>query len=113
LEDFCFLLKLFGSTCLAGGFLYHEEENNLAENEMLLDVLTQNDWEIPEKYDMTAFRGVKKSHTGIDISADSGVSIVAADSGTVTKAAVYSGYGNCVILDHGNGYVTLYGHLSA
>lgn len=57
--------------------------------------------------------GVKKSHTGIDISADSGVSIIAADSGTVTKAAVYGGYGNCVILDHGNGTVTLYGHLSA
>ena len=40
-----------------------EEENNLAENEMLLDVLTQNDWEIPEKYGMKGFRGVKKSHT--------------------------------------------------
>ena len=57
--------------------------------------------------------GVRKSHTGIDISADNGTAIVAADGATVTKAAVYSGYGNCVILDHGNGYVTLYGHLSA
>lgn len=56
--------------------------------------------------------GVQKSHTGIDISADTGTPIVAADSGKVTKAAVYGGYGNCVILDHGNGYVTLYGHLS-
>ncbi len=57
--------------------------------------------------------GARKSHNGIDISADSGTVIVAADGGTVTKAAVYSGYGNCVILDHDNGYVTLYGHLSA
>lgn len=57
--------------------------------------------------------GVKKTHTGIDIPADSGTPIVAADSGCVTKAAVYSGYGNCVILDHGNGYLTLYGHLSS
>ena len=38
---------------------------------------------------------------------------IAADSGFVTKAAVYSGYGNCVMLDHGNGYLTLYGHLSS
>lgn len=56
--------------------------------------------------------GTKKSHTGLDIPADTGTDIVAADGGTVTKAAVYGGYGNCVILDHGNGYVTLYGHLS-
>ena len=57
--------------------------------------------------------GVKKSHTGIDIPADRGTPVVAADSGFVTKAAMYSGYGNCVMLDHGNGYLTLYGHLSS
>ena len=56
--------------------------------------------------------GVKKTHTGVDISADTGTPVVAADSASVTKATAYSGYGNCVILDHGNGYVTLYGHLS-
>lgn len=57
--------------------------------------------------------GVKKSHTGIDIPAESGTTIVASDGGVVTKAAVFSGYGNCVMLDHGNGYLTLYGHLSS
>lgn len=56
--------------------------------------------------------GREKKHTGLDISADHGTPIVASDGGRVTKAAVYSGYGNCVILDHGNGYVTLYGHMS-
>ena len=56
--------------------------------------------------------GQKKSHTGLDIPAELGTEVVAADSGTVRKAAVYGSYGNCVILDHGNGYATLYAHLS-
>ena len=57
--------------------------------------------------------GTTKSHTGIDIGAASGATIVAADGGTVTMAGVNSGYGNCVMIDHGNGYKTLYGHMSS
>lgn len=57
--------------------------------------------------------GVTKSHTGVDIGAASGATIVAADGGTVVLAGVNSGYGNCVMIDHGNGYKTLYGHMSS
>lgn len=57
--------------------------------------------------------GVTKSHTGVDIGAESGATIVAADGGTVVLAGVNSGYGNCVMIDHGNGYKTLYGHMSS
>lgn len=57
--------------------------------------------------------GVTKSHTGIDIGAESGATIVAADGGTVVLAGVNSGYGNCVMIDHGNGYKTLYAHMSS
>ena len=57
--------------------------------------------------------GEQKSHTGIDIGAGYGASIVAADGGTVTLAGEKGGYGNCVMIDHGNGYVTLYGHMSS
>lgn len=57
--------------------------------------------------------GTTKSHTGIDIGAESGATIVAADGGTITMAGVNSGYGNCVMIDHGNGYKTLYGHMSS
>ena len=56
-----------------------------------------------------------KFHPGIDISDGNafGSQIVAADGGTVTKASdTGDGYGNCVMIDHGNGYVTLYGHAS-
>lgn len=57
--------------------------------------------------------GAYKNHTGLDIGAGYGASIVAADGGTVILAEVNGGYGNCVMIDHGNGYTTLYGHMSS
>lgn len=57
--------------------------------------------------------GEKKTHTGLDIGAGYGSAIVAADGGTVILADVNGGYGNCVMIDHGNGYTTLYGHMSS
>ncbi|MGN0981691.1 MAG: murein hydrolase activator EnvC family protein [Candidatus Limivicinus sp.] len=57
--------------------------------------------------------GVKKNHTGIDIASNQGTAVYASDGGTVTLAGWNGGYGNCIMIDHGNGYVTLYGHLSS
>ncbi len=57
--------------------------------------------------------GIYKRHTGTDIGAAYGTSIVAANSGTVTLAGWNSGYGNCVIIDHGGGKATLYAHMSS
>jgi murein DD-endopeptidase MepM/ murein hydrolase activator NlpD len=53
-----------------------------------------------------------KMHTGIDISASQGVSIVAANKGTVIMAGWQGGYGNAVEIDHGGGITTLYAHCS-
>lgn len=56
-------------------------------------------------------QGVIKGHTGIDIgNADFGSPIVAAADGIVSLASYYGGYGNCVMINHGNGISTLYGH---
>ncbi len=51
-------------------------------------------------------------HSGIDIGVPEGTPVHAADSGTVVDAGWIDGYGNCVIIDHGNGISTLYGHNS-
>ncbi len=56
-------------------------------------------------------QGITKKHTGIDIgNATYGSPIVAAADGIVTYAGWLGGYGNCVMINHGNGLVTLYGH---
>ncbi len=52
-------------------------------------------------------------HTGTDIGANNGDPIVAAAGGTVSFAGVNSGYGNCVIINHGDGISTLYAHMSS
>lgn len=53
-------------------------------------------------------------HQGIDIAAGEGAPIYAADNGTIVYAGWNpNGYGNLVMIDHGNGYATLYAHLSA
>ncbi len=51
-------------------------------------------------------------HQGVDIGAPVGTEIYAADSGMVSMAAWDGGYGYCVRVDHGNGIVTVYGHMS-
>ncbi len=51
-------------------------------------------------------------HSGIDIGAGYGASIRAAAGGTVIMADYNGGYGNCVVIDHGGGFSTLYGHMS-
>lgn len=51
-------------------------------------------------------------HTGIDIAGASGAAIVAADGGVVSFAGWQGGYGNFVIINHGNGLVTRYAHCS-
>ncbi|PRR82316.1 murein hydrolase activator EnvC family protein [Clostridium vincentii] len=57
--------------------------------------------------------GVSGFHTGVDFAASNNSAILASKSGTVAFAGVQSGYGNVVILDHGNGIQTLYAHCSS
>lgn len=56
--------------------------------------------------------GTQKFHSGIDIAADYGDPITAADNGVVIHADWLGGYGKAVIIDHGNGLQTLYAHNS-
>ena len=56
--------------------------------------------------------GTRRLHAGTDFGAPTGAPIVAADGGTVVSAGWHGGYGNAVIIDHGGGVATLYGHQS-
>jgi murein DD-endopeptidase MepM/ murein hydrolase activator NlpD len=56
--------------------------------------------------------GKRQFHEGIDIAASSGTAVRAAASGTVTFAGWSNGYGRLVVVGHGEGYETKYGHLS-
>lgn len=55
--------------------------------------------------------GKLKGHTGIDMAAPQGTDIHAAEDGVVIVAEWWSGYGNTVVIDHGDGLWTLYGHI--
>ena len=51
-------------------------------------------------------------HAGVDLAAPSGTRIGTAGAGVVVAAGPAEGYGNAVLVDHGNGYLTHYGHMS-
>ena len=77
-------------------------------------------WPAPASKRITSYFGyrvhpilkIKKLHTGIDIGVGSGNNVVAANAGTVIKAAWNNSYGYMVMVDHGGGIVTLYAHNS-
>jgi murein DD-endopeptidase MepM/ murein hydrolase activator NlpD len=56
--------------------------------------------------------GYMRAHTGVDYAAPTGTPIVAAGDAKLVFEGWKGGYGNCIILDHGRGYTTLYGHMS-
>ena len=76
-------------------------------------------WPFPGHTVITSPYGNRAStgsfHSGVDIDGyqSMGSPIVAADGGTVIMAEYSGAYGNCIIIDHGNGMSTLYAHLSS
>jgi murein DD-endopeptidase MepM/ murein hydrolase activator NlpD len=61
---------------------------------------------------MDPFSGENANHSGLDISAPAGSPVVATADGIVLHASPDAGYGNEILLDHGDGFATRYGHLS-
>ncbi|MDL2256221.1 peptidoglycan DD-metalloendopeptidase family protein [Parabacteroides sp. OttesenSCG-928-G06] len=55
---------------------------------------------------------VPRFHAGMDFSAKIGTEIYSTGDGVITYAAWKQGYGNCIMINHGHGYETLYGHMN-
>lgn len=58
------------------------------------------------------FTGTRSNHTGIDMACPTGTPIMATASGTITYSGTSPVFGYYVIINHGNGYQSLYGHMS-
>ena len=74
----------------------------------------QGSWTLtsPQGWRIHPIYGVRKYHSGADLAAEQGTPIVACQSGTVAYAGWIDGYGNTVVIDHGAGVTSLYGHNS-
>lgn len=69
-------------------------------------------WSVSQGFGRTSFN---PNHTGVDLNSPSGLAILASASGKVVRVARGwgGGYGNHIIIDHGQGFSTLYGHMSS
>ncbi len=102
-----------------------ESEENSMESELRTIETTSNPQFVPSMwahlgkinneygYRRNPFGGRSyEFHPGLDIDGEKGDSVIAPANGVVTKAGWQGGYGNLIEIDHGNGLITRYGHLS-
>ena len=95
---------------------YYDESNFQGDNNFV--GVGMFIWPIPNYTTITSYYGYRthpitgqyKLHSGVDVGAPIGTDFVAMADGTISTASYVSGYGNTVIINHGNGISTLYAH---
>ncbi len=95
-----------------------EEVRNLLNDKHSLATATPKGW--PAKGWLTSYFGMRpspysasrKMHEGLDIAANTGTAVTVTADGVVVKATTEPGFGKVVMVDHGYGYRTIYGHNS-
>lgn len=105
--------KPSSSTGSTSGSTSSSSSGSYTGGRMAWPVPSSNRISSPFGYRIHPISHTRKLHTGIDIPAPAGVNVVSASSGTVISAGWLGGYGNAVMIDHGGGIVTLYGHNSS
>lgn len=95
-----------------------EDVRNLLNDQVSLSRATPQGW--PTKGWLTSYFGMRKSpftgkrvmHEGLDIAANTGTPIVATADGIVARVKYSPSYGKMLVIDHGYGYRTIFGHTS-
>jgi murein DD-endopeptidase MepM/ murein hydrolase activator NlpD len=100
-----------GSTSLFGGFSPLDQDA-AAYAPTLWPVMGPITSSFGQREDPVLGNGEGEFHKGIDISAPNGVPVRATGDGVVKTAQMENGYGRAVVIDHGHGVETLYGHMS-
>ena len=111
---------LFFGLWVFGAFLSRDkssyEEGDSIESQFQIPIT--DDYFISSKFGKRILKGKVSNHTGVDFAAQCGTNVVAAADGNVIIVVENSrncsscGYGNYVIIEHKNGYRTVYGHLT-
>lgn len=96
--------------------------SRVSEDRALMTILSSTPLSVPiaSAYRRTSpfgvrhdpFNGMDRFHAGVDMAVPNGTPVKVTATGRVTFAGWMNGYGNCVDVDHGNGFRTRYGHLS-
>ena len=108
----------FNNRKLINPVFKHELQSGIADTmdfvPSILPLKAGGDYKIGSSYGMRKdpYTGKMKKHVGIDIVADMGTEVVATAEGKVVQAKYDGLYGNCIKIQHGEKYVTLYAHLS-
>lgn len=97
---------------LPGASLDQKTLKNAMGDKFILPIRDKFRWTSPYGKRIDPIAGVTSFHTGTDMACPTGTPIVAAMSGKVSTTGINRVYGNYVIIDHGNGYQTLYAHMS-
>lgn len=96
---------------IPGAALDRKTLQNAMGELFILPISAAFKWSSPYGWRSDPFTGVKSFHTGTDMACPQGTPILASQSGRVSAVNFNRIYGNYVIIDHGNGYQTLYAHM--
>jgi murein DD-endopeptidase MepM/ murein hydrolase activator NlpD len=103
-----------GQTLFIPGAKLSADKIRNAMGELFKYPLSSVRWRLTSRFGPRSdpFTGAKSNHTGIDMAAPTGTPIYASMGGRVITAGFSNVFGYYVVIDHGNGYQTLYGHMS-
>lgn len=104
--------EIFSFTTLDGRTDLYDSRGESVRRALLMTPVVAAKLSSPYGMRRHPIQGYSKMHKGVDFAAPRGTAVMAAGDGTITFAGRRGGYGNYVMINHHNGYNTVYAHLS-